>query len=129
MRRRRPSRRVPRPCLRRDRGSRTGFWQLQSYFCWRPWRGPGAYRSYKQKAANAAAPAIPAPSAGNQAPDQSAARTETPAEAPDKGAAPDKSKMARLNRPSGPTAEELAAQAALEQQKKLLDAMEIEEDH
>ena len=91
--------------------------------------GARAYRSYKQNAANAAAAAIPAPSAGNQAPDQSAARTETPAEAPDKGAAPDKSKMARLNRPSGPTAEELAAQAALEQQKKLLDAMEIEDDH
>ena len=91
--------------------------------------GARAYRSYKQNAANAAAAATPAPSAGNQAPDQSAAKTETPAEAPDQGAAPDKSKIARLNRPSGPTAEELAAQAALEQQKKLLDAMEIEDDH
>jgi eukaryotic-like serine/threonine-protein kinase len=101
--------------------------------------GARAYRSYKQNAANAAAAATLAPSAGNQAPDQSAAKTETPAvpdqstsgseSATDKGAAPDKPKMARLNRPTGPTAEELAAQAALEQQKKLLDAMEIEDDH
>jgi predicted nucleic acid-binding Zn-ribbon protein len=37
--------------------------------------------------------------------------------------------MARLNRPPGPSPEELAARAALEQQKKLLDAMEIEDDH
>jgi serine/threonine-protein kinase len=101
--------------------------------------GARAYRSYKQNAASAAATAASAPSAGNQAPDQSVAKTETPAvpdqstsgseSATDKGAAPDKSKMARLNRPSGPTAEELAARAALEQQKKLLDEMEIEDDH
>jgi len=111
--------------------------------------GARAYRSYKQNAASAAAAgamapggsasSTPAPSAGNQARDQSAAKTDTPVapdqsasgteSATDKGAAPDKSKMARLNRPSGPTAEELAAQAALEQQKKLLDEMEIEDDH
>ncbi|MFI5117997.1 MAG: serine/threonine protein kinase [Terriglobales bacterium] len=96
--------------------------------------GARAYRSYKQNAANAVATATAAPSAG-----QSAAKTDTPAvpdqsssgaePVPDQGAAPDKSKMARLNRPTGPSAEELAAQAALEQQKKLLDEMEIEDDH
>jgi serine/threonine-protein kinase len=109
--------------------------------------GARAYRSYKQNAASAAAagamapggsaPSTPAPSAGNQAPEQSAANvpvapdqsTSGSESATDKGAAPDKSKMARLNRPSGPTAEELAARAALEQQKKLLDEMEIEDDH
>jgi eukaryotic-like serine/threonine-protein kinase len=109
--------------------------------------GARAYRSYKQNAATTAAagamapggsaPSRPAPSAGNQAPDQSAANVPVAPDqsasgsesATDKGVAPDKSKMARLNRPSGPTAEELAARAALEQQKKLLDEMEIEDDH
>ncbi len=109
--------------------------------------GARAYRSYKQNAASAAAagamapggsaPSRPAPSAGNQAPDQSAANVPVAPDqsasgsesATDKGAASDKSKMARLNRPSGPSAEELAARAALEQQKKLLDEMEIENDH
>ncbi len=93
--------------------------------------GAHAYRSYKQNAASAVAVAPSAPPADNQpdqsvAPAQSASGTEP---VPDQGAAPEKSKMARLNRPSGPSAEELAAQAALAQQKKLLDEMEIEEDH
>jgi eukaryotic-like serine/threonine-protein kinase len=104
--------------------------------------GARAYRSYKQNAATAAATSAMAP-AGDQAPDQSA--TSVPV-APDQSAsgttapdtstppnasAPDvkKTTQARLNPPPGPSAEELAAQAALEQQKKLLDAMEIEDDH
>ncbi len=117
--------------------------------------GARAYRSYKQNAANAAAAgamapggsasSVPAQSAGNQAPDQSAAKIDMPAapdqstpgseSATDKGVAPDKSPnvrtktQARLNPPPGPSPEELAAQAALERQKKLLDEMEIEEDH
>jgi serine/threonine-protein kinase len=111
--------------------------------------GARAYRSYKQNAASTAAAgamapggsasSTPAPSAGNQAPNQSAAKIDIPA-VPDQsasGTAPDTSKtpsgktktmQARLN-PPGPSAEELAARAALEQQKKLLDAMEIEDDH
>jgi serine/threonine-protein kinase len=115
--------------------------------------GARAYRSYKQNAASTAAtaamapgggaPSTPAPSAGNQAPDQSAANVQvTPDQSPSGMAAPDtstppnvsapnvkKTTQARLNPPPGPSAEELAAQAALEQQKKLLDAMEIEDDH
>jgi serine/threonine-protein kinase len=101
--------------------------------------GARAYRSYKQNAATAVAVATPAPSAGNQAPDQSAAKTDTPVvpdqstsgmATPDTSTAPNakKTTQARLN-PPGPSPEELAAQAALEQQKKLLDAMEIEDDH
>jgi eukaryotic-like serine/threonine-protein kinase len=105
--------------------------------------GARAYRSYKQNAATAAmasggSASSTAASAGNQAPDQSAANVPV---APDQSmsgtAAPDtsttpnakKTTQARLNSPPGPSAEELAAQAALEQQKKLLDEMEIEDDH
>jgi len=121
-------------------GSRQAYWILAVavILLLATLAGARAYRSYKQNAATAAAAATPAPSAGNQAPDQSAAKIDVPAvpdqslsgaePAPDQSAAPDKSKMARLNRPSGPTAEELAARAALEQQKKLLDAMEIEDN-
>jgi serine/threonine-protein kinase len=103
--------------------------------------GARAYISYKQNAASSVttssavqggtASSIPASSPGNQ-PDQSVAPAQSASgsePAADQGAAPDKSKIARLNRPSGPSPEELAAQAALAQQKKLLDEMEIEEDH
>jgi serine/threonine-protein kinase len=114
--------------------------------------GARAYRNYKQNAAATAvapmassgsATSAPAPSAGNPAPDQSAANVQVSTDqnassmaAPDTQTAPNvsapnakKTTQARLNPPPGPSAEELAAQAAMEQQKKLLDAMEIEDDH
>jgi serine/threonine-protein kinase len=102
------------------------------------------------------APSTPGTSAGNQheqtvakidipvAPDHGTSGSET---ITDKGAAPDaapdkakvsgkstKSTQARLNPPPGPppgpsTADAQQAQAAMEQQKKLLDEMEIENDH
>jgi serine/threonine-protein kinase len=99
--------------------------------------GARAYRSYKQNAATTAAAAAMA-SAGNQAPDQSAAsvpvapdQSTSATTAPDTSTTPNakKTTQARLNPPPGPSAEELAAQAAMEQQKKLLDEMEIEDDH
>jgi eukaryotic-like serine/threonine-protein kinase len=108
--------------------------------------GARAYRSYKQNAATTAAAgamapggsaSTRAPSAGNQARDQSAANVPVAPDQSTPGTAPDTSKtpggktkttQARLN-PPGPSPEELAARAALEQQKKLLDEMEIENDH
>jgi serine/threonine protein kinase len=96
------------------------------------------------------AASTPSPSASDQGPDQSAAKIDIPVvpsqstpgsePATDKGAAPDKPKapggrtktiQAKLNPPPpgtpGPDAQQ--AQAALERQKKLLDEMEIEDDH
>ncbi len=135
-------------------GSRQAYWILAVavILLLATLAGARAYRSYKQNAATAAAVAAmasggsassTAPSAGNQAPDQSAANVQV---APDQSAsgmaAPDtstppnvsapnvkKTTQARLNPPPGPSADELAAQAAMEQQKKLLDEMEIEDDH
>ena len=101
--------------------------------------------------ASGGATSSPARSAGNQGSDQSMAKIDMPVvpsqsgsgsePAPDNGAAPDKSKtpggkkttQARLNPapgpPPGPTPDEQAARAAMEQQKKLLDEMEVENDH
>jgi serine/threonine-protein kinase len=120
--------------------------------------GARAYRTYKQNAASAAAveamshgaaaPSTPTSSAGNQGPDQSAAKIDIPVvpsqstpgseAATDKDASPDKPKapvgsakaaQAHLNPPPASNEDLRQAQIAMEQQKKLLDEMEIENDH
>ena len=120
--------------------------------------GARAYRTYKQNTASAAAveamshgaaaPSTPTPSAGNQGPDQSATKIDipvVPAQSPpgaeaatDKDASPDKPKapvgsakaaQAHLNPPPASNEDLRQAQIAMEQQKKLLDEMEIENDH
>src|ERR1035437_733594 len=98
------------------------------------WAGARAYRTYKQNAASAAAveamshgaaaPSTPTPSAGDRGPDQSVVSDKPKAPV---GSA--KAAQAHLNPPPASNDDLRQAQIAMEQQKKLLDEMEIENDH
>ena len=138
--------------LKRDAGSRHPFLILAIAIVLlvATLAGARAYRLHKQNAVAAAAvmamnesnpppstpnpvPASPAPTQPQAAPPASQPASEVAAPQPPAGATADHARMnAALAAPpapadAGPDAQQ--AQAAMEQQKKLLDEMEIENDH